>query len=321
MKPFHEIDGKNLASFRLPDEMDSRGYLLIRGLLSSEDVGQLLRQILQIVGESGWLQPDHDLLERKVVASAACGESDPAFKSVYERIFNLESFHAFAHHPALQRAMTQLVGPRLLVHPKTIGRLIFPNCERFVIQAHQDHQSIGGDPNSFTAWMPLHDCPVELGPLQVLEASHRFGLQGADPATGTIDRSTVNGTEWVGGQINAGDVLIFHSLTVHAATPNISDQLRISIDCRFQDYARALHPANLVFPGSSGRSWETVYANWLSDDLKYFWKRMPLTLKPSVTELSELAETAESPRMRARYAKIVEQLESQMATEPALKDS
>jgi len=320
MKPFYEINEKDLESFCLQDEMDSRGYVLIRGLLSSDYVDQLLHQILQIVGEGGWLQPNHDLLERKVVASAACGDSDPAFKSDYEQIFNLESFHAFVHHPALRRVMTLLVGPRLLIHPKPIGRLIFPNCERFVIQAHQDHQSIGGDANSFTAWMPLHDCPVELGPLQILEASHHSGLQGTDPATGIIDRATANGNQWVGGQINAGDVLIFHSLTVHAATPNISDQLRISIDCRFQDYARALHPANLVFPGSSGRSWEAVYANWLSDDLEYFWKDVPLTLKPSLAELAELAETADSPQMRSRYARIVGQLELQMATDPALKD-
>ena len=64
----------------------------------------------------------------------------------------------------------------------------------------------------------------------------------------------------MGGQVNAGDVLIFHSLTVHAASPNLSNQLRISLDCRFQDYRRAFNPANVVFAGESGKSWEKTYA-------------------------------------------------------------
>lgn len=210
--------------------------------------------------------------------------------------------------------MKQLVGSRLLIHPKPIARLMFPNCERFIIHAHQDHQAIGGDPESFTAWMPLHDCPPELGPLQILEGSHRFGLQGADPATGYVSRETAQGIDWVGGRINAGDVVIFHSLTVHAGSPNVSNQLRISMDCRFQDYQRAINPSTLVFAGSAngGRSWETTYAAWRSRDLQYFWKQMPLRLKPSKSELAELSQTTQSPAMRARYARILNQIESQM---------
>lgn len=89
------------------------------------------------------------------------------------------------------------------------------------------------------------------------------------------------GGQWVGGEINAGDVLIFHSLTVHAAAPNLSEKLRISLDCRFQDYRRVLNPATLAFAGESGKSWEKTYASWPSDNLKYYWKGLPLNLKPS----------------------------------------
>ncbi|WP_213803108.1 phytanoyl-CoA dioxygenase family protein [Granulicella sp. dw_53] len=313
MKSFRSILAKDVTSLYLQEEMDSRGYVLIRELLPVSHIKPLLLQILEIVQEAGWLLPDSSPLERLADLSEACGDSDPEFKTVYERIFQLELFHAFPHHPALQRIMSLLVGPRLLVHPKPIGRLIFPKCERFVIQAHQDHQSIAGDAGSFTIWMPLHDCPIEVGPLQVLENSHRFGLQSNNPATGIIAKETAQGDDWVSGQINAGDVLIFHDLTVHAATPNTSDQIRISMDCRFQDYTRALNPANLVFPGSTGRSWEAIYSHWHSDDLKYFWQKLPLTLKPSLGELNVLAETAEASRMRPRYAKILSQLQSQIS--------
>jgi len=314
LKSFREIHASELEPRSMQEAMDAQGYLLIRGVLPAEDVAVLLGEILEVVSAAGWLLPGYRSLERVADVSKACGDTDEEFKSVYKRIFNMESLHAFAHHPRLREVLSLLVGPRLLIQPKLVARLIFPNCERLLIDAHQDHQSMAGDPESFTAWFPLHDCPVELGPLRVMEGSHRFGLQKSDPKTGFVVRETALGGDWVGGAIHAGDVLIFHSLTVHAATPNVSDRVRISLDCRFQDYRRAINPAALVFPGSEagGRSWIKTYAGWHSGELQYFWKRLPLRFEPSRLELAELAETAEPPEMRARYARILSQLDSQM---------
>jgi ectoine hydroxylase-related dioxygenase (phytanoyl-CoA dioxygenase family) len=166
-----------------------------------------------------------------------------------------------------------------------------------------------GDPECFTAWIPFHDCPTNVGPLRILEGSHRFGLQNHDRAfIPAIPAADALGDGWVGGPINAGDVLIFHSLTVHAASPNVSKQLRISLDCRFQNYQRAINPANLAFGGESGKSWEKTYSRWHSNDLKYYWKSLPLQLKPSRAEIEELARTAESLSKRARYDRILGQL-------------
>jgi ectoine hydroxylase-related dioxygenase (phytanoyl-CoA dioxygenase family) len=314
VKPFRDMDASDLASCSMQDAMNAQGYLLVRGVLPAEDVAGLLDEILAIVSEAGWLLPGRSPAERIADVSKACGESDEAFKSVYKRIFSLESFHAFAHHPRLREVLSLLVGPRLLIQPKLVARLIFPNCERLLVDAHQDHQSMAGDPESFTVWFPLHDCPRELGPLQILEGSHRFGLQKSDPKTGYVVRETALGGDWVSGAIHAGDVLIFHSLTVHASSPNVSNQMRVSMDYRFQDYGRVLNPALLVFPGGSanGRSWEATYAGWRSDELKYYWKRFPLRFSPSKAELAELAKTAERPEMRARYGRILSQIEEQM---------
>jgi hypothetical protein len=309
VKAFHEIQACDLTPRFLQDEISARGYLLVREVLPLDALNSLLDQITQILSGAGWLLPGHNPLERIANLTAACGDPDPSFKRTYQDIFNLESFHALAHHPALKRVMTMLVGDRLLIHPKPIGRLIFPHCERLVVHAHQDYRFMNGDPECFTTWIPLHDCPINVGPLRVLEGSHRFGFQDHDQTNiPAIPEREALGEEWVGGQINAGDVLIFHSLTVHAASPNLSNQLRLSLDCRFQDYNRVLNPANLAFGGESGKSWETTYARWHSDDLKFYWKKMPLTLKPSRSEIEQLAKTAESSSLRSRYARILSQL-------------
>ena len=309
MKPFREIKACNLTSTLLQQEIASRGYLLIRELLPNRDLNPLLHEITQILYDGGWLLPDHNPLTRIADITAACGDPDPLFKRIYQEIFNLESFHGLAHHPALREVMRLIVGEHLLVHPKPIGRLIFPHCERLVVRAHQDYRFMDGDPECFTAWIPLHDCPINLGPLQILEGSHRFGFQDHNQENiPAIPEGNARGEDWVGGQINAGDVLIFHSLTVHAASPNLSSQLRISLDCRFQDYRRVLNPANLAFSGESGKSWEKTYAGWHSKDFQFYWKDMPLIFKPSKPELEQLATTADSPSLRARYARILQQL-------------
>jgi ectoine hydroxylase-related dioxygenase (phytanoyl-CoA dioxygenase family) len=312
VEPFRELRATEIDSRILREQMSTHGYMLIRGLLPLDHINRLLTDITQIISAAGWLLPGYSPLERMADVGATCGDPDLSYRAVYKEVFSLESLHAFQHQLALQQAMQLLVGPQLLIHPKPIGRLMFPNCDRFVTHIHQDHQAIGGDPESFTAWMPLHDCPVQLGPIQVLEGSHRFGLQTSE-TNHHLDPETLRGDDWASGRINAGDVLIFHSLTAHAGTANVSDRIRISVDCRFQDSGRPINPATLVFPGPSSnrRTWESIYANWTTDDLKYYWKKLPLQLKPSRVELAYLAETEASPDMRSRYARILTQIEEQ----------
>ena len=306
LQPFPEVQASSLDS--IAGQLRKHGCLLVRDLVPRQDIEELLAQVTTILNTAGWLQPGTNPTERIANPAAACGDPDPAYKSVYEQVFNLPAFHVFAHHPALQRVMHQLSGPALLIHPKPVARLVFPNNDRFVIKAHQDHHSIGGDSESFTAWTPLHDCPVELGPLQFLDASHLHGLQPTDPETGHVLTQRAQGGAWLGGPIHAGDVLFFHSLAVHNATSNSTNRLRISVDCRFQSVDRCIDPANLVFPGSGTRSWQTTYAGWPSSELQYYWKRLPLRLKPSKDELQHLAATTDSLRMQARYNRILDQL-------------
>jgi hypothetical protein len=311
MKPFHEMQRRDLSRHSLQEAMNSRGYALIRGLIPRSDLENVLDGITKILFDAGWLLSGHDPLEHIADDAAACGDPDPTFKRTYQEVFNLELFHALPHHPALKGVMKMLVGEQVLVHPKPIGRLIFPNCESLTVHAHQDYRFMSGDPECFTVWIPLHDCPTDLGPLQILEGSHRFGVishEGENLHVPEISTGALTEGDWVGGRINAGDLLIFHSLTVHAASPNRSNLLRISMDCRFQDCARAIHPGNLAFAGESGKSWEATYARWRSNELKYYWKGLPLKFQPSKSEIEQLSKTAEPASTRARYARILNQL-------------
>ena len=311
MKPFIEVPADHLTSDLLHREIGSKGYVLVRNVLPRPDISKVLSEVAEVLSRAEWLNPAHDPADRLANAAAACGDPDPAFKTTYREVFNLESFHALPHHPQLKAVMKMIVGERVLIHPKPIGRLIFPNSERLRVHAHQDYRFMNGDPECYTVWIPLHDCPTEVGPLQILEGSHHFGFQthiDENLHVPEIPSGAEMGDEWAGGDINAGDVLIFHSLTVHAAAPNLSDRMRISLDCRFQNYARAINPANLAFAGDSGKSWDEIYQSWRSRNLQYYWKSLPLNFQPSRAEIEHLSHMAASPSMRARYGRILAQI-------------
>jgi ectoine hydroxylase-related dioxygenase (phytanoyl-CoA dioxygenase family) len=311
MKGFADVQRNSLSSSILKESLALRGYALIRQVIPQSDVDAVLADVADVLASAGWLHPGSSPSDRIPAEGAAHGDPDPIFKRTYQEVFNLEMFHALPHHPALKKVMQMIVGDQVLVHPKPIGRLIFPRCERLVTHAHQDYEFMGGDPEFYTVWMPLHDCPIEAGSLRILEGSHRHGIQEHEKENlhvPEIPLDVVTGDDWVEGRVNAGDVLIFHSLTVHAAAPNVSDRMRLSLDCRFQDARRTLNPSNLVFAGESGKSWEKTYSGWQSDSLQYYWKKLSLTLKPTREDLEQLAISVEDPALRARYARMANQL-------------
>jgi hypothetical protein len=314
MKPFRTIAAKDLDSVSLKSEMEIYGYVFIRDLMPKGDLEPLLSDMIGIASDESWTIEGAAPSDRTANPAMACFDPDPNYKRALNRAFSLERLHALTHHPALTDVMKRLVGPRLLVHPKPFARIVFPNYEAALFHAHQDNSGIGGSSDSYTAWMPLHDCLQGQGTLEIKEASHLFGLLTTE---GYIKPETAPGGDWVGGRINAGDVVIFHSLTVHTSTLSTSSQLRFSVDCRFQSYDEAISPFEIVFhnPAKGGRSWEATYADWKHDDLKYYWRNLPLRIKPSLAELASLAEGAEkadSPEKRLRYARARELVEREI---------
>lgn len=223
----------------LRERLDDQSHLFFRGLLDPDLVRDVRRQVVEVLDGLGWLAAGHDVMEARP-GPGATGEGaspSPEFFEAYTAVQSLQAFHELAHDPAIVGAVGGLVGDDVLVHPRKIFRVSPADDPRFVTPPHQDFRLIQGTVDVFTAWLPLGDCPDELGGLAVLAGSHRRGLEQVRlvQATGGVCVDVdADDPAWTTTSFRAGDLLLFHSLTVHRAKPNRSDRLRLSADYRYQ---------------------------------------------------------------------------------------
>jgi ectoine hydroxylase-related dioxygenase (phytanoyl-CoA dioxygenase family) len=211
------------------------GYLFFRRLLPADRVLAVREALLTALDESEWLAPGSPV-EAAKPGPVLRLEGAPEFWDGYANIQRKLAFHRLAHAPELLAVLRRLIADDLLVHPRKISRVSFPNSG-FTTPPHQDYRYIQGTTDVFTAWLPLAACPPELGGLRVLGGSQTRGLlptSNAKGAGGLAVDVPDHDVDWATIDYEPGDVLVFHSLTVHGALPNVSDRLRLSVDYRYQ---------------------------------------------------------------------------------------
>ncbi len=269
----------------LRQRMDRDGFFFLPGLLPREAVLDLRRQILLVCQKYGWLAPNADLMD--AIADPSAEQMEPfcgvgVTREAYADVYRLETIHRLAQHAAILSVMAKLMGETVLPHPRHIARLMFPTKANAPTPPHQDHIFIQGSKTVFTGWMPLGDCSEALGGLRVMRGSHKLGVLPVRAAEGAGGRTVIlDGVdqEWCHGDFAAGDVLIFHSLTVHRAVPNrLKDHLRLSVDYRYQSITLPIEEKSLR-PHCDVLTWEEAYAGWPSSDLKYYWRQYHLDMQ------------------------------------------
>lgn len=277
-----------------PPALQSRaaeeGYLFFKGLIDLDLLHSLRQQILTLCAEAGWLSPDADPYAGITAPGVSHIEGQRGFMQVYNKVMKLEDFHAFAHQPGLIAMYDVLFGETTLVHARNIARMIFPQATEHTTPAHQDYLYIEGTEDTWTSWIPLGDCPQELGSLAVLPGSHRQGMYPVYRSLGAGGhRIDTDGLpfEWTASNFAEGDVITFHSLLVHRGLPNQTiDRMRLSVDYRYQGWSKPIVQGSLE-PHYGQLKWPEIYDGWQSDAYQYYWERHPINLVNNRAELRE----------------------------------
>ena len=273
----HLNDGETLRA-RLAED----GYLFLRGLLPREAILDVRARLLNKAAEGGWLAPDSPVAVGVANSAAACKDPEPRYMSVFRGLWSDEALHRLRIDPRVIALFDRIFGERALAHPMFVQRNIFPQSDGFDFTTgiHQDRVHIGGA-TSYAMWMPLGDCPREMGTLAVAAGSHTTGILPTKVGSGAggMDIAVPIPGTWVTGDFEAGDALIFQDVTVHKALPNRTRSIRMSFDARYQKLSEPMADVNLM-PYAGCGSWDEVYAGWSSREGQYYWKDLPITIVP-----------------------------------------
>lgn len=269
-----------------PDKLRNRarrdGYLFFRALIDPDTVLQLRQDFLEICNRHGWIKAGTNLMDG-IRNGGPYMEGQAEYWPVLDAFQKLESFHTFAHYPSILDVCTKRFGEPAFVHPRNIGRIMFPENTKYTTPAHQDYVHIQGTEETYTAWIPLGDCPRHLGGLAVLAGSHKCGVLPTRAAYGAgglgVDTDGLDLT-WVSTDYQVGDFVLFQSLTVHKALPNqTKDRLRLSVDYRYQGQSQPITAGSLL-PHFNRVSWDEIYSGWKFTTYQYYWKAIKLNVVP-----------------------------------------
>lgn len=267
------------------------GFLFFKSLISKRKLLQLRQEILNILKERQLLDErfplEEGISDEKAVnqlnRESIVGVGIP--NDLYRQIQKLESFHLLAHEPEILSVFKLLFAENPFPHPSKIARIMLPHKVAKATPPHQDFIHIQGSPNTWTTWLPLGDCSRELGGLSILAGSHREGVIDVTDHPGGAGglESILCGYdyEWVEGDYELGDVILFHSHTVHRALPNqIKNKIRLSCDYRYQPESEPIDKGSLYAHRRVGDedAWGEIYENWTNESIQYYWKDLKLRI-------------------------------------------
>ena len=149
-------------------------------------------------------------------------------------------------HPALLALAQDLLGtPEISVHGIFNARPKLPDQLWTQTPWHQDAQYYrdAEQVHVTSIWMPLQPVTERNSCLQVAPGLHRGPLHEGwnDPETGFLGLAPEvrDALQGVSIEMEPGDALCFTQLTPHRALPNRSNQVRWSIDVRYEPTAQA----------------------------------------------------------------------------------
>ena len=280
MQPFVESNGLLDDPPGLRKRLRDDGYLFLRGILPTDEVLDLRRQVLEFCAQAGWLRPGANVMDG-LADRNPISEDDDEYLDVYARVQALEAFHRLKFDAKIIRIMEDLFQEPVIPLPKTIARIAFPRDNDRGTKPHQDWTFVGGSMETISCWAPLGDVSLDVGGLRILAGSHKSGFLEPRPAIGPGSRivDVDPGLEWHQSGYRSGDILLFKSLTVHAAASNLTpDELRLSVDFRYVGESHTIaekwlrpHFDDVGEPFT----WSTLEKEWRDSPIADYWERLP----------------------------------------------
>jgi len=222
------LEDANTLSAILQEE----GYLFFRGVLDVELVGRVKADFIRVLQKQGIIMPG---VSEPMWTGADLDEIDD------RELYALTSYvHLFAA-ASTRWCLERIFGGPVRISPGIGIRYALPSDEKYLTPAHQDHFFIRETKDFCMLWVPLMDIDERVGGLAIALGSNKYGLLDHVPQEDVysygfkgrkqrgISLSAIR-QPWLMTDYHPGDLLLFHSQTVHRAVLNTSDRIRLSLN-------------------------------------------------------------------------------------------
>ena len=230
------------------DQYKKDGFLLLKGVLSTETVEAIYReareifarQIQRVLGQTVDID-DRDAFES---AMFAFFEADfDGFVSTGKTVQHTIELHRLGVSDEMLNAVKGLgvEKPVIAVRPAMQFNSRFLSKDgstHWKLGAHQDWRTGQGSLDSVVVWFPMVPAGEEIGALQVIPGSHTSGLMQANTTgyAGSISQE-LDEASYVQTSYEVGDVLLFSAFLVHRSGNNVTRTIRWSVQLRYNNLA------------------------------------------------------------------------------------
>jgi hypothetical protein len=221
---------------RLVARVERDGFLYLAGVIPPDRVNALRALVLDHARQASWLDATAPVEEARGWPDKRIGDFQKEdWTALQSKIQMSRELWDVGDAPALHEVLRAAFGRQaFLFLGLNTCRVVSPHAET-TTRPHQDAHYVGLADDFVTVWVPLGDCPLELGPLAVLPASHAGGLlphHGVGIIDGGVDIE--DDVVWHTADFHAGDAVVLTRLAIHRGLPNRSGtRLRLSVDLRY----------------------------------------------------------------------------------------
>lgn len=234
----------------LAEQFRQDGFLLIRNFLDKSVVENIYReareifavQIKHVTGRTVDID-DRDAFENAMFEFFQ--KDFTAFRNTGVTVQHSLSLHQFA----VSEKIVDLLKEVGIEQPVIGARPAMQFNSRFLskdgskhwkLDAHQDWRTGQGSLDSTVIWFPMVEAGADLGALQVIPRSHTWGLLESSTSgyQGGIT-AQLNDEDFVQTEFQVGDLLIFSAFLVHQSGNNITNNIRWSVQLRYNNLAEA----------------------------------------------------------------------------------
>ncbi|RKP57341.1 hypothetical protein D7Z26_05035 [Cohnella endophytica] len=281
---YHQSENGSLTKEQI-DFYNSEGYLVLPRLLSHEELAPAREAMNQKVSEIADELNAAGLVEDKLEDRPFKYRLAELFKDLTPEDFlkygrswrdRIPGYFHLMSAPKILDAVESLIGGELFSNPVYNVRPKIPKVAAGAVPWHQD-KSYWPDANSnpvITVWIPLVDANEVNGCLHIKPRTHRTRLLDwhAEQLTGTqytaLREDQLGRTQTVVLPVPAGSAILFNDRALHMSTPNLSDEVRWSVDLRYQPTDQDPMPGHGA--GFLARSYKypekvATLADWLAE--------------------------------------------------------